>query len=105
MKERYTIRKEKKKRRNFANQEKRKKILRYCVQNKKFITLGKKQAFLCAQQLYNLHAKRKYDASNTKNLCLISGRGKSIYRKFGLSRHFLKKMILAGEIGGFRKSS
>jgi len=49
-----------KKRKNFANQEKRKKILRYCVQNYKLREKGKKQAFLCAQQLYGLFDKRKY---------------------------------------------
>lgn len=101
----YLLLKDKRKRKNFANQEKRKKILRYCVQNQKLRENGKKQAFLCAQQLYSLFDKRKYDGSNVKNRCIISFRGKAVYRKYALGRSFLKQFILSGLIPGLRKAS
>lgn len=101
----YLLTKDKKKRKNFSTQEKRKKILRYCVQNYIVREKGKKQAFICSQQLSGLFDKRKYDASNVKNRCLISFRGKAVYRKYGLGRSFIKQIILNGLLPGFRKAS
>ena len=37
--------------------------------------------------------------------CRISGRPRGVYRKFGLSRNFLRKLGMAGDIPGLRKSS
>ncbi len=37
--------------------------------------------------------------------CVVSGRSKSYYRKFGLSRIALRDLALAGQLPGVRKSS
>lgn len=37
--------------------------------------------------------------------CRVTGRSKSVYRKFGLSRIALREMTLRGELPGMRKSS
>ena len=40
-----------------------------------------------------------------KNRCMFAGRGRSYYRKFGVSRLVLREMALRGEIPGLKKSS
>jgi small subunit ribosomal protein S14 len=40
-----------------------------------------------------------------KNRCSITGRPRSYYRKFGVSRLVLREMALSGEIPGLKKSS
>jgi small subunit ribosomal protein S14 len=40
-----------------------------------------------------------------KNRCMITGRARSYYRKFGVSRLVLREMALRGEIPGLKKSS
>ncbi len=39
------------------------------------------------------------------NRCMITGRARSFYRKFGVSRLVLREMALRGEIPGLKKSS
>ena len=39
------------------------------------------------------------------NRCLISGRPRGYYRKFGISRLVFREMALRGEIPGVKKSS
>jgi ribosomal protein S14 len=43
--------------------------------------------------------------SKIKNKCLISGRNRSVLKKFKLSRMFLKNLGVAGYINGLRKAS
>jgi small subunit ribosomal protein S14 len=40
-----------------------------------------------------------------KNRCMMTGRARSFYRKFGVSRLVLREMALRGEIPGLKKSS
>ena len=40
-----------------------------------------------------------------KNRCTMTGRSRSYYRKFGISRLVFREMALKGEIPGIRKSS
>ena len=40
-----------------------------------------------------------------KNRCMFTGRSRSYYRKFGVSRLVLREMALKGEIPGLKKSS
>ncbi len=40
-----------------------------------------------------------------KNRCMFTGRARSYYRKFGVSRLVLREMALRGEIPGLKKSS
>lgn len=37
--------------------------------------------------------------------CIVSGRSKAYYRKFGVSRIALRELALAGQLPGVRKSS
>lgn len=39
------------------------------------------------------------------NRCMFTGRARSYYRKFGVSRLVLREMALRGEIPGLKKSS
>lgn len=39
------------------------------------------------------------------NRCLMTGRSKGYYRKFGISRLVFREMALSGEIPGIKKSS
>jgi len=40
-----------------------------------------------------------------KNRCMFTGRARSYYRKFGVSRLVLREMALRGELPGVKKSS
>lgn len=40
-----------------------------------------------------------------KNRCLLTGRSKSVYRKFRMSRLMFRKMALEGKLIGVKKSS
>jgi small subunit ribosomal protein S14 len=40
-----------------------------------------------------------------KNRCMFTGRARSYYRKFGVSRLVFREMALRGEIPGIKKSS
>ncbi len=40
-----------------------------------------------------------------KNRCSMTGRSRSYYRKFGISRLVFREMALKGEIPGIKKSS
>lgn len=43
--------------------------------------------------------------SKIKNKCLITGRNRSVLKKFKLSRMFIKNLGVSGYINGLRKSS
>jgi ribosomal protein S14 len=47
----------------------------------------------------------KSSISRIKNKCLISGRNRSVYKKFRLNRMFIKNLGVSGFINGLRKSS
>lgn len=40
-----------------------------------------------------------------KNRCVVTGRSRGYYRKFGISRILFREMALRGEIPGIKKSS
>ncbi len=44
-------------------------------------------------------------SSRRKNRCQISGRGRGVYRKFGVSRIVLRELALKGMVPGMRKAS
>lgn len=56
---------------------------------------------------YESLQKLPRDASpvRLKNRCMFTGRARSYYRKFGISRLVLREMALRGEIPGLKKSS
>jgi small subunit ribosomal protein S14 len=44
-------------------------------------------------------------STRKKNRCAITGRGRGVYRKFGISRIMLRELALKGMIPGMRKAS
>jgi len=44
-------------------------------------------------------------STRSKNRCLITGRGRGVYRKFGVSRIVLRELALRGMVPGMRKAS
>lgn len=54
------------------------------------------------------HSDKKFKNSSItkiKNKCLITGRNRSVLKKFRLSRMFLKNLGVSGYINGLRKAS
>jgi small subunit ribosomal protein S14 len=68
-----------------------------------------------AQKRKELKEKGDYDAlqllprnsapTRLHNRCLMTGRPRAYYRKFGVSRLVLREMALRGEIPGLKKAS
>jgi len=52
-------------------------------------------------------ARLPRDASPTRirNLCALTGRSRSVYRKFNVSRIKLRELALQGKVPGMRKAS
>jgi small subunit ribosomal protein S14 len=44
-------------------------------------------------------------STRKRNRCLITGRSRGVYRKFGVSRIVLRELALQGVIPGMRKAS
>ncbi|MBC6443918.1 MAG: 30S ribosomal protein S14 [Alphaproteobacteria bacterium GM202ARS2] len=66
-------------------------------------TLSVEERFEIAQKL----ALLPRDSSKTRchNRCAVTGRGRSVYRYFGLSRIILRELAATGEIPGTVRSS
>jgi small subunit ribosomal protein S14 len=88
------------KRKNLAAKyaEKRKKVLSSLKNSntyqEKLILFGEIQAL-----------PRNSAPSRRRNRCWATGRSRSFYRNFGLSRHVLREMAHEGNIPGIKKSS
>ena len=52
----------------------------------------------------NMKKEPKF-SSRRKNRCQLTGRGRGVYRKFGISRIMLRQLALEGKIPGMRKAS
>ncbi|MBM4177850.1 MAG: 30S ribosomal protein S14 [Ignavibacteria bacterium] len=48
---------------------------------------------------------RNSSPTRVRNRCLVTGRGKGVYRKFGLCRNMFRLLALEGKIPGMRKAS
>lgn len=48
---------------------------------------------------------RVSSATRIRNRCMITGRGRGVYRKFNISRIMLREMAAEGLISGVRKAS
>jgi small subunit ribosomal protein S14 len=48
--------------------------------------------------------KPKY-STRKQNRCMITGRSRGVYRKFGVSRIVLRELALKGMVPGMRKAS
>lgn len=58
------------------------------------------QARLQLQQL-----PRNANPTRQRNRCIVTGRARGVYSKFGLTRHKLREMSLRGEVPGMTKAS
>ena len=48
---------------------------------------------------------RNSSPSRLRNRCFVTGRGRGVYRKFGLCRNVFRQMALEGKIPGVKKAS
>ena len=94
------IEKDKKRRYLYANYEKKYLVLKYLTQNINLpLTIRQKaQEKLSLLPLYG-------SRSRLRNRCVKTGRGRSIYRKFKLSRLMIRQSALQGELIGVKKAS
>ncbi len=44
-------------------------------------------------------------ATRVRNRCVLTGRGRGVYAKFGLCRHMFRKFSLEGKLPGIKKAS
>ena len=84
-------------------------VLRYAVQRRELKELirspnvgddEREQAMLKLQRL-----PRNASPVRLRNRCSFHGRGKGVYRRFGLCRNRLREAAMGGEIPGLVKSS
>ena len=81
-----------------AREEKRKKIVEKFAKLRK--ELKEKGDYAGLQKL-----PRNASPVRSHNRCMFTGRARSYYRKFGISRLVLREMASKGEIPGLKKSS
>lgn len=48
---------------------------------------------------------RNSNPTRQRNRCIVTGRSRGVFRKFGLCRHKLREMAMKGEIPGITKAS
>ena len=48
---------------------------------------------------------RNSSPTRIRNRCVLTGRGRAVYKKFGLCRNVFRQLSLEGKIPGIRKSS
>lgn len=48
---------------------------------------------------------RNSSKTRIRNRCTLTGRGKGVYKKFGLCRNIFRQLALEGKIPGIRKAS
>jgi len=65
--------------------------------------LSPEEKFKVQEELQNL--PRDSNPCRLRNRCLVTGRARGVYRKFGLSRHKLREFALLGNIAGLRMAS
>ena len=91
--------KDQKFRKNYYKTENRYKLLR-SIQNNQFLPFELR--YLASLKITKF---RNSSISKIVNRCIVTNRGRGVYRPFNLSRHELKRLALNGEISGVKKSS
>ena len=94
------IEKDKKRRYLYANNEKKYLILKYLINN---LNLSKNIRQEAQIKLSNLPLAGTY--VRIGNRCILTGRNRSVYKKFRLSRLMLRELALNGELPGIKKIS
>jgi small subunit ribosomal protein S14 len=60
---------------------------------------------MASKRVFATMKKEPKYSSRRVNRCQITGRSRSVYRKFGISRIVLRELALQGMIPGMRKAS
>jgi small subunit ribosomal protein S14 len=79
---------------------KKRKVIKEALKSSTLGYSGKINLFKAQQNL-----PRNSAPSRQRNRCWVTGRSRSFYRDFGLSRHVLREMAHEGTIPGLTKSS
>ena len=89
-----------KKRLLFKKYEVKRLLLKSMIKNMSLMPLFRKDMVLMLNKL-----PRNSSLTRVKNRCTITGRGKSIYRKFRMSRLTFRELANKGLLPGIKKSS
>jgi small subunit ribosomal protein S14 len=74
--------------------------LKGVIDNSKATPETRMEARLALQQL-----PRNANPTRQRNRCLLTGRARGTFRKFGLTRHKVRELAMKGEIPGLMKAS
>ncbi len=91
--------KDQKFRENFNKTENRYKLLKHIQSNQ---LLPFKIRYLASMKITKL---RNSSISKMVNRCIVTNRGRGVYRPFNLSRHEIKRLAMNGELFGVKKAS
>ncbi|MGB0130684.1 30S ribosomal protein S14 [Chlorobium sp.] len=81
-----------------ARNEKRKKLVeKYAAKREELLKAGDYEALR--------KLPRDSSATRVRTRCVLTGRGRGVYEKFGLCRQMFRKLALEGKIPGVRKAS
>lgn len=81
-----------------ARNDKRKRLVdKYIARREELKALGD---YTALQKL-----PRNSSPTRLRSRCTISGRGRGVYKKFGLCRNMFRQLALEGKIPGIRKAS
>ncbi|HCD36583.1 30S ribosomal protein S14 [Chlorobium phaeovibrioides] len=81
-----------------ARNEKRKRLVeKYAAKREELLKAGDYEALR--------KLPRDSSASRVRNRCVLTGRGRGVYEKFGLCRHMFRKLALEGKLPGVKKAS
>ncbi len=96
----YLIHKDKRKRKLFQKVEKTQRVLKSIISDESQEENLRQSAYKKLNYVGKIGSKTKIH-----NRCLMSGRSKSVYRKFKVSRIELRELALKGSIPGYTKKS
>jgi len=81
-----------------ARNEKRKKLVeKYAAKREELLKAGDYEALR--------KLPRDSSATRVRTRCVLTGRGRGVYEKFGLCRQMFRKLALEGKIPGVRQAS
>ncbi|MCF8383185.1 MAG: 30S ribosomal protein S14 [Chlorobium sp.] len=81
-----------------ARNEKRKKLVeKYAAKREELLKAGDYEALR--------KLPRDSSATRVRTRCVLTGRGRGVYEKFGLCRQMFRKLALEGKLPGVRKAS
>ncbi|MBM3162922.1 MAG: 30S ribosomal protein S14 [Chlorobi bacterium] len=81
-----------------ARNEKRKKLVeKYAAKREELLKAGDYEALR--------KLPRDSSATRVRTRCVLTGRGRGVYEKFGLCRQMFRKLALEGKLPGVKKAS